>query len=59
VHDEILVECAEDQDEKVKAWLEKAIVEGWIRHPTVPASRTLAYRSKSKRTSPRPGPGEP
>ena len=28
VHDEILVECDEDEDEKVKAWLEKAMIDG-------------------------------
>jgi DNA polymerase-1 len=28
VHDEILVECDEDQTEKVKAWLEEAMIEG-------------------------------
>jgi DNA polymerase I-like protein with 3'-5' exonuclease and polymerase domains len=28
VHDEILVECDEDEAEKVKAWLEKAMIDG-------------------------------
>jgi len=28
VHDEIVVECHEDQDEKVSAWLEKVMIEG-------------------------------
>jgi DNA polymerase I len=28
VHDEIVVECDEDEDEKVKAWLEKAMIDG-------------------------------
>lgn len=28
VHDEILVECNEDQAEKVKAWLENAMIDG-------------------------------
>jgi DNA polymerase-1 len=28
VHDEILVECHEDQAEKVSAWLEKVMIEG-------------------------------
>jgi DNA polymerase I-like protein with 3'-5' exonuclease and polymerase domains len=28
VHDEIVVECGEDEAEKVKAWLEKAMIDG-------------------------------
>jgi DNA polymerase I-like protein with 3'-5' exonuclease and polymerase domains len=28
VHDEILVECDEDEAEKVVAWLEKAMIDG-------------------------------
>ena len=28
VHDEIVVECDEDKAEKVKAWLEKAMIDG-------------------------------
>jgi DNA polymerase I-like protein with 3'-5' exonuclease and polymerase domains len=28
VHDEILVECDEDEAEKVEAWLEKAMIDG-------------------------------
>jgi DNA polymerase I-like protein with 3'-5' exonuclease and polymerase domains len=28
VHDEIVVECEEDEAEKVRAWLEKAMIEG-------------------------------
>ena len=30
VHDEILVECDEDQAKKVEAWLEKAMIDGMV-----------------------------
>ena len=34
VHDEIVVECLQDQAEEAEAWLKKAMVEGWTRCST-------------------------
>ncbi len=57
VHDEIAVECDEDEAEKAKVWLEKAMIDGMDEVLNRPGAEGPVCRSKSRRISPRPGRG--
>lgn len=54
VHDEIVVECDEDQAEKVEAWLKKAMIDGMnevLNDPDVDGPRVpVEVEVKSGRT---------
>ena len=47
-HDEIVIECDQDQTEAVEAWLEKAMIDGMDEVLNASSSRGPACRTRSR-----------